>query len=84
MYSVTYLYSTGIRGKGVSLKNTELYLPVRLEVGLMRGEGWRLCRNSLLGRVQNKVKQVVTFSEKLKTLCFAKKKNYCHTVKVVV
>ena len=28
MYSVTYLYSTGIRGKGVSLKNTELYLPV--------------------------------------------------------
>ena len=27
MYSITYLYSTGIRGKGLSLKNTELYLP---------------------------------------------------------
>ena len=30
MYSITYLYSTlhstGIRGKGLSLKNTELYL----------------------------------------------------------
>ena len=29
MFSDTYLYSTGIRGKGVSLKNAELYLPVR-------------------------------------------------------
>ena len=27
MYSITYLYSTGIRDKGLSLKNTELYLP---------------------------------------------------------
>ena len=27
MYAITYLYSTGIRGKGVSLKNIELYLP---------------------------------------------------------
>ena len=27
MYSITYLYSTEIRGKGLSLKNTELYLP---------------------------------------------------------
>ena len=41
MYSITYLYSTWIRGKGVSLKNTELYLPVRSwaqkGVGLIEG-----------------------------------------------
>ena len=30
MYSISYLHPTGIRGKGVILKNTELYLPVRL------------------------------------------------------
>ena len=29
MYSITYLHSTGIKGKGVNLKNTELHLPVR-------------------------------------------------------
>ena len=29
MYSITYLYSTGIRGKDVSLKDTKLHLPVR-------------------------------------------------------
>ena len=28
-YSITYSYYTGIRGKGISLKNTELYLPMR-------------------------------------------------------
>ena len=43
MYSVTYLYSTGIRGKAISLKNTELYLRVRSQaqngVGLIRGGG---------------------------------------------
>ena len=43
MYSITYLYSTWIRGKGVSLKNTELYLPVRswaqTGVGLIEGGG---------------------------------------------
>ena len=41
MYSITYLYSIGIRGKGASLKNTELYQPVRSQaqkgVGLIRG-----------------------------------------------
>ena len=30
MYSFIYLYSAGIRGQSVSLKNTELYFPVRL------------------------------------------------------
>ena len=43
MYSITYLYSTGIRGKGFILKNTELYLPVRSYapkgVSLIRGGG---------------------------------------------
>ena len=43
MYYITYLYPAGIRGKGVSLKNTELYLPVRSQaqkgMGLIRGGG---------------------------------------------
>ena len=29
MYLITYLNSAGIGGKGVSLKNAQLYLPVR-------------------------------------------------------
>ena len=43
MCSITCVYSTGIRGRGVSLKNTELYQPVRLQaqngVALIRWEG---------------------------------------------
>ena len=42
MCSITCIYSTGIRGRGVSLKNTELYQPVRLQaqngVALIRWE----------------------------------------------
>ena len=34
MYSITYFYSTGIRDESVSLKNTELYLPVKSQAWL--------------------------------------------------
>ena len=36
MYPVGFIYYTGIRGKCVSLKNTELYLPVK-SYALKRG-----------------------------------------------
>ena len=38
MYSIIYLYPTGIKENGVGLKNTELYISVRLQA--QKGPEW--------------------------------------------
>ena len=62
MYSVRYLYFTGIRCKKTSLKNTELYLPVRP----VRWRELVALHKFVIRGSHNKVKSIARFSKKYK------------------